>query len=63
VAIALGKKKYLSVGSEGGGKGLAMACTLIGTAKLNTVEPQAWLPHVPGRIADYRTTRLDEFPA
>ncbi len=39
--IALGRKNYLFVGSEGGGKSAAIAYTLIQTAKLNGVNPQA----------------------
>ena len=45
--IALGRKNYLFMGSEGGGKSAAIAYTLIETAKLNGVDPQAWLRHVP----------------
>jgi hypothetical protein len=41
--IALGRKNYLFMGSEGGGKSAAIAYTLIETAKLNGVDPQAWL--------------------
>jgi transposase len=58
--IALGRKNYLFVGSEGGGKSAAIAYTLIQTAKLNGVDPQAWLTNVLGRIADHKITRLDE---
>ena len=50
--IALGRKNYLFMGSEGGGKSAAIAYTLIETAKLNSVDPQAWLTDVLGRIAD-----------
>ncbi|MEM7236827.1 MAG: transposase domain-containing protein [Pseudomonadota bacterium] len=46
--------------SEGGGKAAAIADTLIETAKLNGVDPQTWLPDVLARIADQKTTRLDE---
>jgi transposase len=61
--IALGRKNFLFVGSEGGGKSAAIAYTLIETAKLNGVDPQAWLTDVLGRIADHKITRLDElFP-
>jgi hypothetical protein len=61
--IALGRKNYLFVGSEGGGKSAAIAYTLIQTAKLNGVDPQAWLTDVLSRIADHKITRLDElFP-
>jgi len=58
--IAIGRKNYLFVGSEGGGKSAAIAYTLIETAKLNDVDPQAWLTDVLGRIADHKITRLDE---
>jgi transposase len=58
--IALGRKNYLFMGSEGGGKSAAIAYTLIETAKLNGVDPQAWLTDVLGRIADHKITRLDE---
>ena len=46
--------------SEGGGKSAAIAYTLIETAKLNKVDPQAWLTWVLGRIADHKITRLEE---
>jgi transposase len=58
--IALGRKNFLFVGSEGGGKSAAIAYTLIQTAKLNGVDPQAWLTDVLGRIADHKITRIDE---
>jgi transposase len=61
--IALGRKNYLFVGSQGGGKSAAIAYTLIQTAKLNGVDPQAWLTDVLSRIAEHKITRLDElFP-
>ncbi len=56
--IALGRKNFLFVGSEGGGKSAAIAYTLIQTAKLNGVDPQAWLTGVLGRIADHKITRI-----
>ena len=58
--IALGRKNYLFMGSQGGGKAAAIAYTLIETAKLNNVDPQAWLTDVLGRIADHKITKLDE---
>ncbi len=48
------------MGSEGGGKAAAIAYTLIETAKLNGVDPQAWLTDILGRISDHKITRLDE---
>ncbi|WP_254604271.1 IS66 family transposase [Leisingera sp. ANG59] len=58
--IAIGRKNYLFVGSEGGGKAASIAYTLIETAKMNGVDPQAWLTWVLARIADHKITRLDE---
>ena len=58
--VALGRKNYLFVGSEGGGKAAAIAYTLIETAKLNKVDPQAWLTWVLAQIADHKITRIDE---
>jgi transposase len=58
--VALGRKNYLFVGSKGGGTAAAIAYTLIETAKLNNVDPQAWLTHVLATIADHKITRLDE---
>ncbi len=43
-----------------GGKSAAIAYTLIETAKLNGVEPQAWLTDVLRRIADHKTNRVNE---
>jgi transposase len=58
--IGLGRKNYLFMGSEGGGKSAAIAYTLIETAKLNGVDPQAWLTDVLGRIADHKITKLND---
>jgi transposase len=58
--IALGRKNYLFMGSEGGGKSAAIAYTLIETAKLNGVDPQAWLTDVLGRISGHMVNRIDE---
>ena len=59
-SIAIGRKNWLFAGSEGGGQSTAIAYTLIETAKLNGVDPQAWLTDVLGRIADHKITRIDE---
>ena len=58
--IALGRKSWLFCGSDRGGVRAAAMYTLIGTAKLNNVDPQAWLADVLGRIAGTPQTRLDE---
>jgi hypothetical protein len=58
--ITLGRKNFLFIGSEGGGKSAAIAYTLIQTAKLNGINPQAWLIDVLARIADHKITRIRE---
>ncbi|MCP4317128.1 MAG: IS66 family transposase [Hyphomicrobiales bacterium] len=58
--IALGRKNWMFAGSERGGKAIAIAFTLIETAKLNGVDPQAWLTWVLAQIADHKITKLDE---
>jgi hypothetical protein len=58
--IALGRKAWLFAGSDRGGKRAAAIYTLIGTAKLSKVDPQAWLADVLRRIADHPAQRLHE---
>lgn len=58
--VAIGRKNWMFAGSEGGGQAMAIAFTLIETAKLNDVDPQAWLTWVLNQIADHKITRLDE---
>jgi len=58
--VALGRKNYLFVGSQAGGRAAAIAYTLIETAKLNGVDPQAWLANTLARIPDHKITRIDE---
>ena len=58
--IALGRKSWLFAGSDRGGRRAAAMYILIGTAKLNDVDPQAWLADVLGRIAGTPQNRLDE---
>lgn len=58
--VALGRKNWLFAGSEGGGRAAAVAYTLIETAKLNGVDPRAWLTDVLDRIADHKINRIDE---
>jgi transposase len=58
--VAVGRKNWLFVGSEGGGKAAAIAYTLIETAKLNGVDPQAWLTDTLARIADHKINQIDE---
>ena len=58
--IALGRKAWLFAGSDRGGQRAAAMYSLIITAKLNDVDPQAWLADVLARIADLPQSRLDE---
>ncbi|CAA9525929.1 MAG: Mobile element protein [uncultured Sphingomonadaceae bacterium] len=58
--VALGRKAWLFAGSDRGGERAAFMYTLIGTAKLNDVDPQAWLADVLARIADTPQHRLDD---
>jgi transposase len=59
--FALGRKSWLFAGSERGADRAAVMATLIMTAKLNDVDPQAWLANVLARINDHPNHRLDEF--
>ena len=58
--IALGRKAWLFAGSDRGGERAAFMYTLIGTAKLNGIDPQAWLADVLARIANHPAQRLHE---
>ena len=58
--FALGRKAWLFAGSDRGAERAAVIATLIMTAKLNDVDPQAWLADVLARIADHPAQRLDE---
>nr|POF09111.1 uncharacterized protein y4hp [Quercus suber] len=58
--LALGRKAWLFAGSNRGGQRAAFFNSLIVTAKLNDVDPQAWLADVLGRIASHPAQRLGE---
>src|SRR5262245_43501115 len=58
--FALGRKSWLFAGSERGADRAAAMATLIMTAKLNDVDPQAWLADVLARIADMPQSRIAE---
>jgi hypothetical protein len=59
-AVALGRKNYLFAGSDAGGERAATIYSLIGSAKLNGLDPEAYLREVLTRIADHPITRIDE---
>ena len=58
--IALGRKSWLFCGSDRGGQRAAVMYSLIVTAKMNRIDPQAWLADVLARIATHPAHRLDE---
>src|SRR3546814_18733968 len=58
--FALGRKSWLFAGSDRGAEHAAVVITLIMTAKLNDIDPQAWLADVFARIADHPSRRPDE---
>jgi len=57
---ALGRKSWLFCGSDRGGRRAAAMYSLIVTAKMNGVDPQAWLTDILARIAAHPAHRLDE---
>src|SRR2546421_12249423 len=57
--IALGRKSWLFCGSDRGGERAAIMYSLIVTAKMNDVDPQAWLADVLARIAEHSVQRRD----
>ena|SRR5579871_133947 len=58
--IALGRKSWLFAGSDRGGRRAAVMYSLIVSAKMNDIDPQAWLADVLARIADHPVSKLDE---
>ncbi len=58
--IALGRKSWLFAGSDRGGTRAAAIYSMIVTAKLNNIDPQAWLADALDRIAEHPASRLDD---
>ena len=58
--LALGRKNYLFAGSDAGGRRAAILYTLIQTATLNSLDPEAYLRDVLARIADHPINRIDQ---
>jgi transposase len=58
--VALGRKNFLFAGSDSGGERAAAIYSLIGNAKLNGLDPEAYLRHVLLRINEHRINRVDE---
>ena len=59
-AVALGRKNYLFAGSDVGGERAAAIYSLVGSAKLNGLDPEAYLRKVLTRIADHPITHIEE---
>ncbi|NDY84505.1 IS66 family transposase, partial [Orrella sp. NBD-18] len=58
--VALGRKNYLFLGSDAGGERAATMYSLLGTVKLNGLNPETYLRHVLLVIADHPVNRIDE---
>ena len=59
-AVALGRKNYLFAGSDRGGESAAIIYSLIGTAKLNGIDPESYLRNVLSRIAEHPINQIEE---
>jgi transposase len=59
-AVAIGRKNYLFAGSDAGGERAAVIYSLLGSAKLNGIDPEAYLTSVLRRIADHPINRIRE---
>jgi len=58
--VALGRKNWLFAGSDDGGERAAAIYSLLGTAKLNDLDPEGYLRYVLERIADHPINRIEE---
>ena len=58
--MALGRKNYLFAGSDRGGESAAAIYSLIGTAKLNGVDPESYLRNVLSHIGEHPINRIEE---
>lgn len=58
--VALGRRNYMFFGSDGGGDSAAVMYSLIGSCKLNGIEPEAWLRHVISELNTWPANRVKE---
>ena len=58
--LALGRKNWLFAGADSGGERAATIYTILQTATLNGLDPEAYLRHLIARIADHPAKRIDE---
>ncbi len=59
-AVALGRKNYLFAGSDKGGERAAVLYSLIGTAKLNGLDPESYLRDALSRLPDHPINHIEE---
>jgi hypothetical protein len=59
-SVAIGRKNYLFAGSDAGGERAAAIYSLLGSAKLNGIDPEAYMTTVLRRIADYPINRIEQ---
>jgi transposase len=60
-AVAVGRRNWTFAGSDEGGRRTAAIYTLIASAKLNDIDPQAWLADILARLPDHPAKRIHEF--
>lgn len=58
--VALGRRNYMFFGSDSGGDSAAVMYSLIGSCKLNGIEPEVWLRHIISVINTWPTNRVKE---
>jgi hypothetical protein len=58
--VAIGRRNYMFAGADSGGERAASMYSLIGSARLNGIDPEAYLHYVIERIADHPVNRIDE---
>ena len=58
--VAIGRRNYLFAGSDAGGRRAAILYSLIGTARMNGIDPEAYLRYVLARIAEHPIKRIEE---
>jgi len=58
--VALGRKNFLFAGSDNGGERAAAIYSLLGSAKLNGLDPEIYLQHVLERIADHPISKIND---
>jgi hypothetical protein len=58
--VAIGRRNFLFAGADSGGERAAAMYSLVGSARLNGIDPEAYLHYVIERIADHPANRIDE---